>query len=269
MTLRGAGAVLAVLAGLAACRDDTSPDSGVGFFRLESVNSVPLPYRSPPDPNAPSIRIASGELLIRPDGTFALTVDGLELFLHGTYSRAGDEVRFTVSAGVVSVEPWTFSAPVAGDSADVVLSPPPIRLLYRRAAMPNASIRSGTYVLTAINGRAAPLVWFDTVIAGTRNVNRVVFDSITLVDGVLFRGRRAEVSTAYLAGGDSIFNEYGGPSFGSYTATAGWLVLRRYSTPFPPYLVPSIDSLAIGSGTLTRSTRLRAGILEERYSARR
>ena len=264
----GPTVALCALACLAACRDDTAPDAGVGFFRLESFNSMPLPYKSPRDPNGPLYTITRGELLIRPNGTFVLTVDGIELFLHGTYSRAGDEVRFTVPGGVVSVGPWTFSAPVAGDSADIVLSPPPTRLLYRRAAVPDASIRSATYVLTELNGRGAPLVWLDTVIAGTRNVGRVQFDSITLVDGVLYTGRRSEVSTAYLAGGDSIFNEYGGKSFGSFTATAGWLVLRRYSTPFPPYLVPSIDSLAIGPGTLTRSTSL-GRITVERYSARR
>ena len=269
MMSRVAGTVVGALTLLSACRDDTSlsPDAGPGFFRLESVNSVPLPYRSPPSVSLPPITTAAGELLVRPDATFFLTVDGLTLFLQGTYSRAGSEVRFTVPAGAVSAEPWTFSAPLAGDSAEIVLTPPPIRLLYRRTVMPNASIRSGTYVLTEINGRAAPLVWSDTVIDGTRYVDRVQYDSITLMDGVLFRGRRAEVATAYLARGDSVFDEYMGTSFGSYTATSGWLVLRRYFAPLP--YRAWIDSLAIGPGTLTRSTRRRGGIIVEGYSVRR
>jgi hypothetical protein len=265
MTLyRVVGTAFSALLSLSACHDDTAPDRGVGFFQLESVNSVPLPYKAPPgSPSAP-LTITGGALVLRPDATFTLSVDGLMLFLYGTYARAADEVRFTVAAGVVSIEPWTFTAPLVGDSADIVLSPPPIRLLYRRAAMPNASIRSGAYTLTEINGRAAPLILTDMTINGVRDVVRVRHDSITFMDGVFFRSSRAETRTVYFARGDSIpLDENVGTSYGSYTTTSEWLVLHRYAAPRP--YVSFLDSLAIGPGTLTRTT----GSLVERYTIRR
>ena len=75
----------AALSLLAACGDSTAPATGSGLYRLATVNASALPYLCPPS-NSTSYycTIYGGELLLRPDATFALAIDGVPYFFEGT-----------------------------------------------------------------------------------------------------------------------------------------------------------------------------------------
>jgi hypothetical protein len=255
----------ATLSLLAACGDSTAPATGSGLYRLATVNASALPYICPPSSTGYACAIYSGELLLRPNATFALAIDGVPFFFDGTYLRQRDSLTFTVPNGDPSQPPIVFTAPAAGDSVRLDLSPPPLVLVFRSSAMPAASITTATYVLTEANGRSGqPVVLGDTVVGGTRYVYRVDFDTLWLKDGVFFRQHRAESSSAYRASGDSLRDESEGTSFGSFTSERGWAVLRRYFVPIAGQ--SRLDSLAAAGATLTRTTRLITGNRVERYS---
>jgi len=203
--------------------------------------------------------------MLRRDGTFTLMLDGLLVLLDGTYETAGAELTLKVS----NAEPGApaITALIGGDSVRFASALPAADLVFRRSPIPNTPVRDASYILTTVNGRGAPFVESDTVLNGTRYVSQVSFDSVTFSDGVFFRGHRAESAVAYLPSGNSVVSEADGQPFGTYTGSAGWLVLHRY---FDAGLgQPSIDSLAIGSDALTRVIRLRGRTIEERYSVRR
>ena len=256
----------ATLSLLAACGDSTAPAAGSAFYRLATVNSSTVPYLCPPS-NSTSYfcAIYGGELLLRPNATFTLAIDGVPFLFEGSYVRKRDSLSFTVPNGDPREPPIVFSTPAAGDSIRFDLSPPPLVLVFRSSAMPPASITTASYVLTDANGRSGqPVILGDTIVRGTRHIYRVDFDSLWLKDGVFFEQHRAESSTAYLASGDSLRDESAGISFGSFTSDRGWAVLRRYSLALPSQT--PVDSLAIAGGTLTRTTRLITGNRVERYS---
>jgi hypothetical protein len=256
----------ATLSLIVACSDSTAPTARSGLFRLTTVNSLSLPFFCPPSSFSGPCEIRGGELLLRPDATFTIGVDGIALInFDGTYVRGRDSLTFTVPNGDPSKPPLEFSVAAGGDSVRLDVSPPPMAMLFRSSPMPAASIVSASYVLTEANGRTGqPLVLSDTVISGTRYVYRVHFDSLWLKDGLFFKQHRAESSTAYLARGDSLNGSDEAISVGSFTSVGGWVVLRRYWSGTPT--LASTDSLAIATGTLTRTTRLRAGNRVERYS---
>lgn len=250
---------------LTGCSESTAPGGSRGFFRLATVNSTSLPYQCPPSANSPPCSIAAGELLLRPNATFTLAVDGILFLMEGTYVRAHDSITFTVPNGESGQPSFVFSAPQAGDSIVVTLSPPPIVLTFRSSPLPAGAIASATYLLTEANGRAGqPVILSDTVIRGSRYVSRVDFDSLELKDGVFFRQHRAESSTLYITSADSLRDEFKGLSYGSFTSAQGSVVLRRY---FWALLGQGpTDSLAISGSTLTRTTRFSGGNRVERYS---
>ena len=253
---------------LAACDDSTAPNGAVGFFRLETVNSVAVPYVSPPSSSNPFVSIAGGQLLLRRNGTFTLAIEGMAWLFEGTYSRAGDELRLAVPNGDPSQPPIVFTSPFSLDSVRIALEQPPLVFVFRSNPLPPASIRTSLWLLTEANGRRGkPIVVIDTVIDRTRYVYRIEFDSLWLRDGVFFRQSRAESATAYLTTGDSVRDADFSLSFGSYTSDASWVVLRRYFTSLPSQM--PVDSLAISDGRLTRVTRLRTGDRVERYSVAR
>lgn len=256
----------ATLSMFAACGDSTAPASGSAFYRLATVNSSSLPYLCPPSNSTSySCALYGGELLLRPNATFTLAIDGVPFLFEGTYTRQRDSLTFTVPNGDPRESPTVFVMASAGDSIRLDLSPPPLVLVFRSSPMPSGSIRTASYVLTEANGRTGqPVILGDTVIRGTRYIYRVDFDSLSVKDGVFFAQRRAESSTAYLASGDSLRDESEGISFGSFTSGGGWAVLRRYLAPILSQT--PLDSLAIAGGTLTRTTRLITGNLVERYS---
>ena len=261
--LRASPHVIAAV--LAACGDGTAPNDGSGLYRLETVNSLALPYRQPPSNSIPYFEISSAELLLRRDGTFSMLIQGIGISFDGTYARANGELRLTVPNGEPGKPPLIMTSPASNDSIRIEFLQPPLVLLFRPSPMPAQSIRAASYVLTQANGRSGlPLTLSDTVLQGTRYVYRVEFDSLWLTDGLFFRQHRAESGTAYLANGDSIRDEDEGLSWGTYTSDGGWVVLRHYFMPVPTQ--KPTDSLAIGAGTLTRTTRLRAGQTVERYS---
>jgi hypothetical protein len=207
-------------------------------------------------------------LLLRPNATFTLAIDGVPFLFEGTYVRERDSVRFTVPNGDPRQPPTIFAVAASGDSIRLDLSPPPLVLAFRSSAMPPASISTATYVLTEANGRSGqPVILGDTVVRGTRYIYRVDFDTLWLKDGVFFKQHRAESSTAYLASGDSLRDESEGISFGSFTSEGGWVVMRRYFMPLASQT--RVDSLAIAAATLTRTTRLISGSQVERYSRAR
>ena len=257
----------AALSLLAACGDGTAPGASSGFFRLATVNALALPFICPPSSFTGPCEIRGGELLLRPDATFTLAVDGIGLLnVEGTYVRKRDSLTFTVPNGDASQPPFGFTMPAGGDSARLDVSPPPLALVFRSAAMPKASITTATYVLTEANGRSdQPLILSDTVVSGTRYIYRVEFDTLWLEDGVFFKQHRAESSNAYTANGDTLRGSDEGISVGSFASDAGWAVLRRYFAGVPSQV--RIDSLAIGTGSLTRTTRLTGNRSRvERYS---
>jgi len=252
-----------------ACGDDsTSPSAGGSLFRLATVNSVAVPYVSPPSASIPFFTIPDGQLLLRPDETFTLSIEGLLVFVDGTYTRTNDELQLTVPNGEPGMAASVLTAPLTRDSIRIDIVQPPLALVFRASALPSASIRAATYVLTEANGRSnQPVILGDTVVQGTRYVYRVEFDTLWVRDGLFFKQHRHESATAYRAKGDSLRDEYEGISFGSYTSNANWLVLRRSFVPLSSQ-VP-VDSLAVALETLTRTTRLRTGDRVERYTRQR
>ncbi len=255
----------ATLALLAACGDSTSPAARSGLYRLATVNAGPLPYFCPPSLSGSYCAIRRGEMLLRPDATFSLAIDGALFLFEGTYVHGRDSTTFTVPNGDPRQPPLVFTAPAAGDSIRLDISPPEVSLVFRASAMPAASIGTATYVLAGPDGRTdRPVTLSDTVVLGTRYVYQVAFDSLWLRDGVLFKEHRREMSTAYPPSGGPLRGESEGISYGSFTSERGWAVLQRYFIPLSSQT--PVDSLAIGSGTLTRTTRLIAGSLVERYS---
>jgi hypothetical protein len=109
------------------------------------------------------------------------------------------------------------------------------RFLFRRSTLPRPAVTTGLYVLTAINGRGAPLVLYDTVMGTNRLVRRVPYDSFTFLDGVFFRQHRMDRAVMYFASGDSLTSFSELTEVASYRGQGNSLVLHHAVDPRAPH----------------------------------
>jgi hypothetical protein len=263
--------VLLALALTLACGDGIlHPASVVGYYHLVSVNGAPLPYPIPPSLGF-SQGIGRGDLVLRGDGSF-MQVAG-PVTGDGTYRATGRELRFnlrTPDGGRSEIV-----GRLSGDSLSVdysALAPQPLQLIFRRGDISPAAFPIDRLRLTSVNGStSAPFVLYDTVIGGTRYTKRVLFDSLTLLDGVFFRSHRGEQVRVDLLDGDSLIVEDDGETWGAVESTTSWLHLYFGAVVSPR------DSLEIRGDTLVRrrpfiigltQTHQIVGITEERYTGR-
>jgi hypothetical protein len=238
-----------------------------GYYSLTEVNGQPLPYISPPSLGLGFVQIWRGDLVLRPNGTFAHGLGaGLGGLVEGRYRIAGSELVFETDAFVpkngtvaqVSDGTITFTHTQADDRN--------LTFTFRRASLPSP-LASNRYRLSSINGRTeAPLVAYDTVMGDTRYLSRIPFDSITISDGVFFRRHRLQIDSSYTVDiGPIGANVEEWTVWGAYeTAPGGKVVLHHYSKPSA--WVRLQDTLSIAGDTLVRRTPLIIGPYEERYT---
>ncbi|HEY0971033.1 MAG TPA: hypothetical protein VGE02_08710 [Gemmatimonadales bacterium] len=251
-----AAILLAALSLSGACSDPGGPDLAPGRYRLASVNGRPVPYMAPTS-SGYLVLVSHGDLLIRGDGSFALgitDVTGLGMLATGRWSGGGDAVRLAFDPWGPGVPGSRLEALADGDSIAVDTEfalgvPSPLRLVFRLAPLPRPTVSSGTYVLTSMAG-STDLAFEDTA-GGHRRVHRVLFDSLTFIDGLFFRRHRSERTEWYRNPTDPEIGSEEWVTFGSYDGGDGVLVLRDYRTGM---WVRAADSLALGEGTLVRRT---------------
>ena len=264
LTHRPLGLVLALVVA-AGCGDGVGPlRNAPGYYRLVSVNGQPLPYISPPSMGL-LYSIWRGDLILRPNGTFASGIGGnvgFGFLAEGTYRVSNGAVALRAEGSTADQV-----AQASGDSITIVLYGPTdqnLVLTYRRTQLPASTVPSNRYRLSSINGRTQePLVAYDTTIAGRRRVAYVHFDSVTFSDGVFFRRHRSESAVEYVDGTPGLVSAFEWTTWGAYESGPGWVVLLHYD---PPPGVPARDSLSIRVDTLVRRTPLITGPHEERYS---
>jgi hypothetical protein len=253
-----------VAAVTAACGDGPLLSRAVvGYYRLVSVNGQTLPYISPPSLGLSTVVIWRGDLLLRSDGSFMQGM-GIGATREGTYRLSGREIVFRAQGA--GGEGSDVVGNLSGDSISITSADPlrPLHFVFRRAHLTASSVPSQHYHLTSINGRTAvPLVMYDTVIGDTRYVGRVLFDSLTFLDGIFFRQHRAEEVRGYRAGSEPLIADDEWTTWGAFESGSGWIRLMHYSSSGS-----AGDSLSIVGDTLVRRTSLITGLQEERYTSR-
>jgi hypothetical protein len=259
--------MLIVLA-TSACGDGIlNPRSVPGFYRLRSVNGLPLPYITPPSVGLGLTQIWRGDLVLRPNRTFAHGGSGLGGFVEGSYAMTGDGFVFQMDG----VFPGNGTvARVSGDSITFTYTESTDRtfiLTYRRAPLP-APLPNTGYRLTSINGRTdSPLIAYDTVMEPFRYLSRIPFDSITLSEGVFFRRHRLQLDSSYtLATGPIGADSDEWTVWGAYERAPSGTIVVLHHYYQPSGWVRARDTLELEGDTLVRSTRLIIGPLEERYT---
>lgn len=236
-----------------------------GYYKLASVNGQPLPYNAPPSLGQVLGSIWRGDLVLRPDGTFAHGLGGgIGGLVEGRYRVAGNEIVFETDAlypgdGTVaraSVDQLTFTYTEATDRT--------LRFTFHRAQLP-PGLPTGGYRLTSIDGRTSPpLVAYDTSFGTTRYVRQILFDSIVVTDGVFFRRHRLWRDSTYRDSGID-GGEIEWSTWGAYEAVPGQVSLHHYRRPIPTLQLD--DTLSIAGDTLIRRTPASIiGPWEERYT---
>ena len=245
-------AALVAAAALASCAsgDPTGPGAGPSLYRLVSVDGSALPFSGPSAPFGWWETVTHGELLLRADGSFALGLPsgGMSMLLEGRWRRDGASLRLAhpIAAGAPDAE---LGATVAGDSVVLVAgaAQPSRTYVFRRASLPRPPVAAGTYVLTSRHGRSDLVLEYEQ--HGQRFVDRVLFDSLTFVDGLFYRRHRSEYAVSYLPTGDSLDASTAWITYGSYESVDGRLLLRDYQ---PRPLAWPVDSLVVETDVLAR-----------------
>ena len=245
---------LLIAASLASCGGDgpTGPAAAAGTYRLRTVNGGPLPYMS--QTLFGFVSITSGDMVLRRDETFTLGMtDGVGSVALGTYDVSGSALTLRL-VGAGSGQPVILSGLVAGDSAVVEVTPSPtfggptMRYAYERYSPAPGPITNGRYALVAVTGVAQSggpgFVTYDSTAGGSHTVERILYDTLTFSDGVLFHRHQAEE----LTWNDALSSSSERAEWGSYTGTSGMIVLHPYATPSA-----SPDSFQATPATLTKA----------------
>ncbi|HEY8470215.1 MAG TPA: hypothetical protein VIL18_11260 [Longimicrobiales bacterium] len=248
--------VAALILMVGACGGDTTgPARGSGVYRLATVNGMPVPYSSPPSTGLSST-IVSGDLYLRPDGTFGLGVQCTCTpppfgectcqvhqgpILEGVWRRDGSTLHLTGHGGA------DIDAELRGDSVMVTFGgagPVYVFRRDRRARVSPAPV-AGTYIMTALMGR--PDLTYEYTIEGRHYTYQILYDTLTVIDDVFFRRKRAEITVS--AAADTFRHSF--TAAGGFDVDAETLVLRHYAVPAPS-AVPRLDSLRILQDGLER-----------------
>lgn len=164
----------------------TGPARGSGVYRLATVNGSPVPYSFPP---SIGLTIVSGDLYLRPDGTFGLGVQcacwpppfgggctclvpGAQI-LEGVWRRDGSTLHLTAQGDA------DIDAELRGDSVMVTFDGGgPVYVFRRdRRARVNPAPVAGMYIVTALMGR--PDLTYEYTLEGTHYTYRVLYDMLT------------------------------------------------------------------------------------------
>ena len=242
----GLTVVAAAILLLAGCGDDVSePPRGAGVYRLASMNGMRVPVYFPP-----SIGLApllSGDLHLRADGTFGLGFQSGGFF-EGSWQLDGADLRLTDPRRA------TIDGRLEGDSVTLTLigfNEQEFVYVFERDRSRGAKPTrvSGTHVVTALMG-SPDLTYEFTSSDGRSTTVRIVYDSLTILDGVFFRhAREVVVGRSWGPSDPPLNSSYTLAVHGAYDVDGEVLALRHYiSAPF----VPAVDSVWILTNRLER-----------------
>jgi hypothetical protein len=168
-----------------------------GVFRLVSVDGQPAPYYSPTGIGS----VYSGDVALRPDGTFSLGIAGdtsVAQFTTGTFQSSAGEIHLSPSPEGPTTRPPRLLEIVSADTValDVPAESGSIRLRFLRSRVWRPLETPAIYVLVDTTLREDYPYLNETT--------QVLFDSLVFLDDVFYRRHYSERFVEHLTSGDSV-----------------------------------------------------------------